>query len=451
MGLFFRKSKKIGPFRINLSSSGVGISTGIKGARVSVGPTGTFVHLGRKGIYYRKKIGSNEFKERSDTENNPIEENLDDTHTITTINFDSLSDSDSREFIRELEKKDRKILLMPSFGIIPGTLILLFFFNWSNQVVERVDVKNTYFEVAAEVVNLREDATTKSDIVSQASYNQTLQVIDTVGEWIKVYTANDTAYVFSNLGSIIIKTDEVNEVRRFGDMEWLKFLILAILLFGIGLWVWYLRRVDIKRKSLELYYAMEDELVKSYNLFIDHFSEFTKTKQVWQNLHSERAKDTKYTGGAGRLINRINVKKLEKDANPTNFLKTNVQIPHIKLKRTDLYFFPERLVLKREKKYASVFYKNLNIETEEVRFIEDGHVPSDAIIVDHTWRYVNKSGGPDKRFKDNKRLPICLYTEYHFKSSGGINEVISTSKVDAMSPFINFIQNLGNLQNKMAI
>jgi hypothetical protein len=57
MGFFFRKSKSFGLFRLNFSKSGVGISTGVKGARVSVGPRGTELHLGRKGVYYRKKLG----------------------------------------------------------------------------------------------------------------------------------------------------------------------------------------------------------------------------------------------------------------------------------------------------------------------------------------------------------------------------------------------------------
>jgi Protein of unknown function (DUF4236)/DnaJ domain len=58
MGFFFRKSIGLGPFRINLSKSGVGVSTGIKGARIWTGPRGTYVQVGREGFYYRQKIGS---------------------------------------------------------------------------------------------------------------------------------------------------------------------------------------------------------------------------------------------------------------------------------------------------------------------------------------------------------------------------------------------------------
>jgi hypothetical protein len=57
MGFFFRKSIGFGPFRLNLSKSGVGVSTGIKGARVWTGPRGTYVQVGRKGFYYRQKLG----------------------------------------------------------------------------------------------------------------------------------------------------------------------------------------------------------------------------------------------------------------------------------------------------------------------------------------------------------------------------------------------------------
>ena len=46
----------MGPLRLNLSKSGVGVSTGVKGLSVSVGPRGTYLNAGTKGVYYRKKL-----------------------------------------------------------------------------------------------------------------------------------------------------------------------------------------------------------------------------------------------------------------------------------------------------------------------------------------------------------------------------------------------------------
>src|SRR5262245_60506610 len=58
MGFYIRKSFGLGPFRLNLSKSGVGFSAGVKGARVGVGPRGAYVHAGRGGLYFRQSLGS---------------------------------------------------------------------------------------------------------------------------------------------------------------------------------------------------------------------------------------------------------------------------------------------------------------------------------------------------------------------------------------------------------
>lgn len=59
MGWFFRKSVSMGGgVRLNFSKSGVGVSGGTRGFRVSTGPIGTYVNLGRNGIYYRQRIGN---------------------------------------------------------------------------------------------------------------------------------------------------------------------------------------------------------------------------------------------------------------------------------------------------------------------------------------------------------------------------------------------------------
>lgn len=58
MSWFLRKALKVGPFRFNLSKSGVGVSVGVKGFRVGAGPRGSYVHMGRGGIYYRQSLDS---------------------------------------------------------------------------------------------------------------------------------------------------------------------------------------------------------------------------------------------------------------------------------------------------------------------------------------------------------------------------------------------------------
>jgi hypothetical protein len=58
MGFYLRKSFRFGPLRLNLSKRGLGLSAGVKGARIGVSAEGKpYVAAGREGIYYRQNLG----------------------------------------------------------------------------------------------------------------------------------------------------------------------------------------------------------------------------------------------------------------------------------------------------------------------------------------------------------------------------------------------------------
>jgi hypothetical protein len=58
MGLSFRKSIKLNKnSRLNISKSGLGISTGIKGLRIGISLKGIRLSSTRKGFSYQKTIG----------------------------------------------------------------------------------------------------------------------------------------------------------------------------------------------------------------------------------------------------------------------------------------------------------------------------------------------------------------------------------------------------------
>jgi hypothetical protein len=57
MGFYLRKSLSFGPIRLNFSKAGVGISAGVKGARIGVNARGRrYIHAGRYGVYYRQML-----------------------------------------------------------------------------------------------------------------------------------------------------------------------------------------------------------------------------------------------------------------------------------------------------------------------------------------------------------------------------------------------------------
>lgn len=53
MSFYVRKSVKAGPFRFNLSKSGLGVSAGVPGFRVGSGPRGNYVRVGGGVVQYR--------------------------------------------------------------------------------------------------------------------------------------------------------------------------------------------------------------------------------------------------------------------------------------------------------------------------------------------------------------------------------------------------------------
>ncbi len=98
MGFGFRKSKKIGGVRLNLSKSGLGISYGIKGFRISHNSRGTYLNAGRGGIYYRKKLNSSNCKNTDNEKDfsNQYEEN-NDTYSIIKIDSEYEYFTDKKE------------------------------------------------------------------------------------------------------------------------------------------------------------------------------------------------------------------------------------------------------------------------------------------------------------------------------------------------------------------
>lgn len=59
MGFYLRKSFRMGPLRLNVSKSGLGVSAGVRGARIGLTSQGrSYVHAGRYGLYMRQQLGS---------------------------------------------------------------------------------------------------------------------------------------------------------------------------------------------------------------------------------------------------------------------------------------------------------------------------------------------------------------------------------------------------------
>ena len=71
MPAYLRKAFSFGPFRLNLSKSGLGLSFGVTGLRIGTGPQGPYFHAGRGGLYFKKSL-----KDIQDNQNENFEEEV---------------------------------------------------------------------------------------------------------------------------------------------------------------------------------------------------------------------------------------------------------------------------------------------------------------------------------------------------------------------------------------
>ncbi|MFE8147158.1 DUF4236 domain-containing protein [Brenneria goodwinii] len=102
----------------------------------------------------------------------------------------------------------------------------------------------------------------------------------------------------------------------------------------------------------------------------------------------------------------------------------------------DILLYPGVAVIPRaDGAFALIDLRELQISAEHRGFHEEDGVPSDASIAGHTWAKTNKNGSPDRRFKDNYQIPICIYGNITFQSQTGVTEEYMVSNADAAQAF----------------
>lgn len=344
MGLYLRKSLSVGPFRFNLSKSGIGVSAGVRGARVGTGPRGNYVHVGRAGFYYRASLNGG--TRAKDLPPHPLPApSVTASDGLAEIDSGSLAemrDSSSAELLDEINAKMKRGRLEP--------------WAWGAGVSATV---------AAALAGA-------PPVVLAAALAATVAV--------------------------------------------------ALLVRG----------QDRIRRTVVLMYDFAPNAEERYAAVHEGFDRLAECERAWHIEASGDVVDRKRAAGASEVVRR---KTIGLAKSPPAWLATNVEVPTIPVGRQSLIFLPDFLLVVGEAGAGAVPYAQLEIEREQARFIEGEQLPSDAEVVDRTWKYVNKKGGPDRRFNDNRELPIALYESLHLRSPSGLNELVEVSRAGSGKAF----------------
>jgi hypothetical protein len=243
---------------------------------------------------------------------------------------------------------------------------------------------------------------------------------------------------FAVIGSILLLLLALFLIAGTALPGW---LLLPIAIAAIVMIVTAHRR-DVLRKTTVILYDFTSEVEESFRTFTQWADALVSCGRMWHVEAEGRVFDRKYHAGATSLLQR---KVTTVRSAPPPFVRTNVPVLSIAAGRRTLYFLPDHLLVYDGPTIGAVSYSSVDLAVSRQRFIEDGGVPGDATVVDYTWRYVNKSGGPDRRFNNNPRIPICLYDELHFRTASGLNEVLHISRSGIGEGFAAAVRHLGTI------
>ena len=179
-----------------------------------------------------------------------------------------------------------------------------------------------------------------------------------------------------------------------------------------------------KKGAISLDYDIDEDMKAEIVEQMQPLIKITECDKVWRLTQTSKVLDSKYASGAANTVKR----KLCITSTKATFpFRTTEKIASFRTDKEVLLFLPDKLLILQGSKIGALNYSDIDFDGHTTRFIEDEKVPKDATIVDQTWQYVNKSGGADKRFKNNKKLPICLYGKLEMTSASGLDTVIMFS------------------------
>jgi len=194
---------------------------------------------------------------------------------------------------------------------------------------------------------------------------------------------------------------------------------------------------DQQRRTAVVMYDLDDDAEQRFKSIYDACMELRSCGAVWSVMSTEQNRDYKRNAGAANLLQR---KLAVIGTERVPFLRTNVSVPSIGLHNDILYFFPDRVFISNRAGIGAVSYVDFQATSQVGRFIEDEPVPRDSTQVGFTWRYVNKNGGPDRRFNNNRQLPILAYQDVLFASITGIRAYLQVSRSNGADGLLRTLQ-----------
>jgi hypothetical protein len=240
----------------------------------------------------------------------------------------------------------------------------------------------------------------------------------------------------SIINAQIVKEELRQESHRLAFKKVSSLFLLTVsylLIFGIFIkWLKenYISARDASREAKETYqnfkldieFNMDRSILNDYLTMKKNFEQLMNINVIWDITSAKSVDRVKERSAAGTSITRTKVKFSKSSLDYINTEYEAIRFQNANA--GDLFIYPGFIVMidKQNKEFGLIDFREISIEHHGQRFVETDGVPNDSKIVDRTWKYVNKNGSPDKRYKDNHEIPIALYYEMTLSTKKGLFE-----------------------------
>src|SRR5690606_14954571 len=191
---------------------------------------------------------------------------------------------------------------------------------------------------------------------------------------------------------------------------------------------------QIEKCFINIDVQFDEEFKKVYTDTLESFKELSASKKIWDITTTQRVDQFATRSAAANTVTRVNARL---NIAAMDIIKSEHSALHFENKNGgDIYIYPSFvMILEASGKFAIIDIKDLDIYFSPQRFIETESIPSDSKIIDYTWEKVNKNGQPDRRFKDNRQIPVVAYGSLSIASNTGVNEEYMISSLEKAELF----------------
>lgn len=223
-------------------------------------------------------------------------------------------------------------------------------------------------------------------------------------------------------------------------VSYLKFELFSIIFtstFALAsLYMFFFKRIKVEFICDKYYTDKQNKI----DLLLETLSQSCKLFEVRETYTNN---NTKYTGGAGNSVKESKLSIIKKSV---PFMKTQTKHFCIYLNGKQLVFLPNGILVNSLFNLYLLSMKDLNIHLEDTVYIEFG-TPKDSECVRNTWLYVNKHGGPDRRFNNNPMLNGNKYGVIQFFIPDVLDLIVLFSNYKIVPELENIAKELKQMHN----